>query len=219
MRVGLATQGWSTDHPVLSISPQVVSFAVSDTGIGITREKVGTIFEPFVQADTSTTRRYGGTGLGLTISMRLVEKMGGKIWVNSEFGKGSQFHFTTRFGAADVNAVEVGSIAPPEMLRGVKVVIVDDNKTNRRILGGMLKRWEMKSEAVEGGEQALEELHAARTAGDPFGLILTDMHMPNMDGFSLVERIRARPELSTATIMMLTSAGHKGDAARCQEHN
>jgi two-component system sensor histidine kinase/response regulator len=113
--------------------------------------------------------------------------------------------------------VEAGTIAPPEMLRGVKVLIVDDNKTNRRILGGMLKRWEMRSEAVEGGEQALEELHAARAAGDPFGLILTDMHMPNMDGFSLVERIRARPELSTATIMMLTSAGHKGDAARCQE--
>jgi len=103
------------------------------------------------------------------------------------------------------------------MLRGVKVLVVDDNRTNRRILEGMLKRWEMKSRSVEGGEEALAQLSAAREAGEPYGLILTDMHMPKMDGFALVERIRQRPELSTATIMMLTSAGHRGDAARCQE--
>ncbi len=103
------------------------------------------------------------------------------------------------------------------MLRGVKVLVVDDNRTNRRILEGMLKRWEMKSRSVEGGEEALAQLSAAREAGEPYALILTDMHMPKMDGFALVERIRQRPELSTATIMMLTSAGHRGDAARCQE--
>ena len=196
-----------------------IHFAVSDTGIGIAAEKLGTIFEPFMQADTSTTRRFGGTGLGLTISMRLVEKMGGKIWATSEAGQGSQFHFTAKLGDgnAHAHAVEVGSIAPPEMFRGVKVLIVDDNKTNRRILSGMLKRWEMKPEAVEGGEEALAELHAAHDLGEPYGLIVTDMHMPKMDGFSLVERIRERSELFTATIMMLTSAGHKGDAARCQE--
>jgi CheY-like chemotaxis protein len=103
------------------------------------------------------------------------------------------------------------------VLRGVKVLVVDDNQTNRRILEGMLKRWEMKALAVESGKLALRQLSEAREAGEPYRLILTDMHMPKMDGFALVEQIRRRPELSTATIMMLTSAGHLGDAARCKE--
>jgi len=175
------------------------------------------IFAPFMQADTSTTRKYGGTGLGLTISTRLVEMMGGKIWVESELGRGSQFHFTMRVGAAGVKEIKLGSVAPSEILRGVKVLVVDDNHTNRRILEGMLKRWEMRATSVEDGEDALEQLSGARKAGEPFGLILTDMHMPKMDGFTLIERIRQRPELATATIMMLTSAGHRGDAARCLE--
>jgi CheY-like chemotaxis protein len=102
-------------------------------------------------------------------------------------------------------------------LRGVKVLVVDDNRTNRRILEGMLKHWEMKPVTVESGELALAHLAEARGAGAPYRLILTDMHMPKMDGFALVEQIRRRPELSTATIMMLTSAGHQGDAARCKE--
>jgi signal transduction histidine kinase/DNA-binding response OmpR family regulator len=195
----------------------IVHFTVSDTGIGISPEKQKLIFEPFTQADTSTTRKYGGTGLGLTISARLVEMMGGSIWVSSAAGAGTQFHFTVRLRAADAKAIVVGTIAPPEILRGVKVLVVDDNRTNRRILEGMLKRWEMKPTSVEGGEEALAELSVARGSGAPYGLILTDMHMPKMDGFTLVERIRQRPELSTATIMMLTSAGHRGDAARCQE--
>jgi len=195
----------------------ILHFTVSDTGIGIPPEKQKIVFEPFTQADTSTTRRYGGTGLGLTISTRLVGVMGGKIWLDSEVARGTQFHFTARVGIADVKAIEVGSVAPPEFLRGLKVLIVDDNPTNRRILEGMLRRWEMKSTSVIGGEEALAELSMARGTGQPYALILTDMHMPLMDGFSLVERIRERPELSTATIMMLTSAGHRGDAARCQE--
>jgi signal transduction histidine kinase/DNA-binding response OmpR family regulator len=195
----------------------ILHFTVSDTGIGIPPEKQKVIFDPFTQADTSTTRRYGGTGLGLTISTRLVGMMGGKIWVGSEVARGTQFHFTARVGIADVNAIEVGSVAPPEILRGLKVLVVDDNRTNRRILEGMLKRWEMKPTSVEGGEEALTQLSAARAAAEPYALILTDMHMPTMDGFSLVEQIRQRPELSTATIMMLTSAGHRGDAVRCQE--
>jgi PAS domain S-box-containing protein len=196
---------------------RILQFIVSDTGIGIPAEKQALIFEPFSQADTTTTRKYGGTGLGLTISSRLVEMMGGRIWVESQVGRGTQFHFTVRVGVADTREIEVGKAAPPELLRDVKVLVVDDNRTNRRILEGMLKRWEMKPISVEGGEEALTQLSTARAAGEPFGLILTDMHMPNMDGFSLVERIRQRPELSTATIMMLTSAGHRGDAARCQE--
>jgi len=195
----------------------VLRFTVSDTGIGIAEDKREKIFDPFAQADTSTTRKYGGTGLGLTISVRLVRMMGGKIWVESEEGRGSHFHFTVRVGAADRKEIKVGSAAPPEILRGVRVLVVDDNGTNRRILEGMLKRWEMRPVSAKGGEEALAQLVAARKAGDAFGLIVTDMHMPKMDGFALVERIRRRPELSTATIMMLTSAGHRGDAERCQK--
>jgi len=182
---------------------RLLHFTVSDTGIGIPPEKQKLIFDPFSQADTSTTRKYGGTGLGLTISLRLVTMMGGRMWLESEVGRGTQFHFTALLKSSE-KKVEIGTIAPPEILRGVKVLVVDDNRTNRRILEGMLRRWEMKSGSVEGGEEALAELSAAGAAGDGYGLILTDMHMPNMDGFALVERIRQRPELATATIMMLT---------------
>jgi PAS domain S-box-containing protein len=196
---------------------RMLHFTVSDTGIGISSEKLQLIFEPFTQADTSTTRKYGGTGLGLTISSRLVEMMGGKIWVESEVDRGTQFHFTALVEVADPKPIEVGTIAPPEILRDVRVLVVDDNRTNRRILEGMLKLWEMKPASVESGEEALAELATAHEAGERYGLILTDMHMPGMDGFTLVERIRQKPELTAATIMMLTSAGHRGDAMRCQE--
>ncbi|GAC1703392.1 MAG: hypothetical protein NVS9B4_11480 [Candidatus Acidiferrum sp.] len=188
----------------------LLEFIVSDTGIGISPEKKKSIFDPFSQADASTTRKYGGTGLGLTISTRLVGMMGGTIWVEGEMGRGSQFHFTTRLGVAEGPAIEIGATAPPEILRGVKVLVVDDNRTNRRILEGMLKRWEMTSASVEGGKEALKELGEALGEGNPFGLILTDMHMPDMDGFELIAQIRRLPELSAAVIMMLTSAGHRG---------
>jgi len=195
----------------------MLRFTVADTGIGVPKEKQQLIFDPFSQADSSTTRKYGGTGLGLTISSRLVEMMGGKIWVESEPGRGSQFHFTARVGIADTKVIEVGAIASPEILRAVKVLVVDDNLTNRRILEGMLGRWEMKSTSAQDGEEALAKLSEAHEAGAPFVLILMDMHMPKMDGFELIERIRQEKDSSTATIMMLTSAGHRGDAARCQE--
>src|ERR1700676_2225157 len=142
--------------------------------------------------------------------------MGGNLWVESEVGRGTQFHFTARLKTSE-QPIEVGTIAPPETLRGVKVLIVDDNRTNRRILEGMLKRWDMKSTSVEDGEEALVLLSSAQNAGEPYALVLTDMHMPKMDGFGLIERIRQRPELSAAVIMMLTSVGQRGDAARCQE--
>ena len=196
---------------------RVLRFTVADTGIGIPVEKLRIIFDPFSQADTSTTRKYGGTGLGLTISSRLVRMMGGRIWVESELGRGSQFHFTAQVGFADTKIIEVGTIAPPEILRDVKVLVVDDNRTNRRILEGMLGRWEMKSTSAQDGEEALTKLSEAQQSGEPFALILMDMHMPNMDGFQLIERIRERPGSAAATIMMLTSAGHLGDAARCKE--
>jgi CheY-like chemotaxis protein len=132
-------------------------------------------------------------------------------------GNGSQFHFTVRLGAAEAKEIKLGTVAPPELLRDVKVLVVDDNRTNRRILEGMLLRWHMKPCLVSGGAEALAELSAAREGGNPYRLILTDMHMPEMDGFAMVEQIRRKPELATATIMMLTSAGHRGDAARCEE--
>jgi signal transduction histidine kinase/DNA-binding response OmpR family regulator len=195
---------------------RIVHFIVSDTGIGVAPEKQRLIFDPFTQADTSTTRQYGGTGLGLTISTRLVAMMGGKIWLESEVGRGSQFHFTVNLTTSE-EKIEVGVIAPPEVLRGVRVLIVDDNRTNRRILQGMVSRWEMRFAAVADGEEALAQLSAAWQEKDPYGLILTDMHMPKMDGFAFIERIRLNPHLATAIIMMLTSAGHKGDAERCRE--
>jgi two-component system sensor histidine kinase/response regulator len=194
----------------------IMHFTVSDSGVGIPPEKLELIFHPFSQADSSTTRNYGGTGLGLSISARLVEMMGGRMWVESEVGRGSEFHFTARMGTSE-KAIEVGTIAPPEILRGVKVLVADDNRTNRRILEGMLKRWGMNSTAVATGEDALTALSTSLQAGEPYGLVLTDMHMPKMDGFGLIERIRQRPELSTAIIMMLTSAGHRGEAVRCQD--
>jgi PAS domain S-box-containing protein len=194
---------------------RLLRFTVADTGIGIPAEKQKLIFDPFTQADTSTTRKYGGTGLGLTISSRLVNMMGGKIWVESEMGRGTQFHFTVQFEHAG-GQTPIETPAAPEILRSIKVLVADDNATNRRILEGMLKRWDMQAKSVESGDEALAELCAAGRAGEPYALILTDMHMPGMDGFKLIERIRQMPELSTAAIMMLTSSESRGDAARCK---
>jgi signal transduction histidine kinase/ligand-binding sensor domain-containing protein/DNA-binding response OmpR family regulator len=190
-------------------------FTVSDTGIGIPPEKQKLIFEAFSQADGSTTRKYGGTGLGLTICSGLVEVMGGRIWVESEAGRGSRFHFTMRFGVGERTVGVVA--ASPEKLRGMGVLVVDDNRTNRRILEELLGRWGMKPVSSESGEEALARLREAWEVGEPFGLVLTDVHMPKMDGFRLAELIRQKPELAPATIMMLTSAGQRGDAARCRE--
>ena len=195
----------------------ILHFIVSDTGVGIAPEKLKSIFESFSQADTSTTREYGGTGLGLTISKRLIEMMGGRIWVESELGIGSCFHFAVRLGTAVKRNAPFESVAAPVILRGVKVLIVDDNRTNRRILEGLVKRWGMNPTSTSDGEGALAELLAARAANEPYSLILTDMHMPGMDGFDLVGYVRQRLELSTSTIMMLTSGGQRGDAARCEE--
>jgi len=222
--VGNAIKFTERGEVALRVSPEykdggdnMFHFTVTDTGIGIPQDKLGVIFDPFSQADASTTRKYGGTGLGLTISSRLVRMMGGRTWVESEVGKGSEFHFTLFLGAAETKAIQTGKIAPAENLRGVRVLVVDDNLTNRKILESMLSRWQMRPSSVEGGKEALEQLSIAKEEGKPFGLILTDMNMPDMDGFTLIERIRQRPELSTATIMMLTSAGHRGDALRCQQ--
>jgi PAS domain S-box-containing protein len=195
---------------------RILHFTVSDSGIGIAPEKIEAIFQPFAQADSSTTRKYGGTGLGLSISKRLVELMNGNIWAESQEGRGTQFHFTARLKLSETPG-GMGFITPLELLRNVKVLVVDDNRTNRRILEGMLARWEMRPTSVADGETAIIQLSSAQNEGDPYALVLTDMHMPTMDGFSLIEQIKKRPELSTAAIMMLTSAGHRGDGNRCQQ--
>ncbi|HKS67182.1 MAG TPA: response regulator [Candidatus Acidoferrales bacterium] len=191
-------------------------FTVSDTGIGIPPEKQEFIFDAFSQADASTTRKYGGTGLGLAISKRLVEIMCGKIWVHSEQTQGAAFHFTARFRPAPPLAA-CPAIASPDSLRGTRALVVDDNRTNRRILEGLLTRWGVKVTSVDGADKALIELNAARGTSSPYTLILTDVLMPDVDGFQLVERIREQPDLSAATIMMLTSLGQRGDAKRCRE--
>ncbi|MGD0346526.1 MAG: response regulator [Terracidiphilus sp.] len=195
----------------------ILHFTVADTGIGIPKDKQALIFDAFAQADTSTTREFGGTGLGLTITSQLVGMMGGKIWVNSEPGKGSEFHFTARVGMGGTLASRLPVGLPEGMLHGASVLVVDDNQTNRRILDRLLTRWGMRVVCVESGQSALVELNTARALGSPYRLILTDMHMPNMDGFSLAEQIRDTPDLAAATIMMLSSTGRSGDMARCQK--
>lgn len=189
-------------------------FTVRDTGIGIPLEKQRKIFEAFEQADGSTTRKYGGTGLGLTITRQLVNMMGGSVWLESEPDKGSQFHFTVvlelRPLSPDVTALE-RSID----LEGIPVLVVDDNLTNRRILEKTLLHWKMRPTVVASAFEALEALDIGQKQGVPFPLMLTDCMMPGLDGFDLVNAINQNPEITTPTIILLTSAGERGDASRC----
>jgi signal transduction histidine kinase/DNA-binding response OmpR family regulator len=191
-------------------------FAISDTGIGIPPEKQKLVFEPFAQADTSTTRKYGGTGLGLSISTRLIDMMGGRLWLESEPGQGTTFHFTVRFGNAAAT-VSTGVSDDPAILESVRVLIVDDNATNRQILENTLGYWRMRPAAASGGEAALALLQQAKSAGVPFGLMIVDCHMPEMDGFMLVEEVRKSAKLAGLTTVMLTSGGERGDGQRCKE--
>jgi signal transduction histidine kinase/CheY-like chemotaxis protein len=187
-------------------------FAVTDTGIGIEQDKLSLIFAPFAQADGSTTRLYGGTGLGLTISNQLVERMGGTIVPESVIGRGSVFRFEADFGVGEV-ATTVADVRVPE-LEGLRVLIVDDNTTNRRIVLETVKHWGMKPTAVDGGGAALD---AVEQSTEGFDLILLDLHMPDMDGFMFAERLSAAPNARHPTVMMLSSAGHGGDSKRCRE--
>jgi two-component system sensor histidine kinase/response regulator len=190
-------------------------FSVSDTGIGIAGEKQKTIFGAFAQADTSSTRRFGGTGLGLTICAQLVEMMGGRIWVESDAGQGSTFHFEVRLGKAEGGEGPTpGDIA---VLRGMPVLVVDDNATNRRILAETVSRWGMIPTLTAGGVQALAAMEDAQAAGRPYALVMVDAQMPDMDGFTVIARIKADPRFAGARIMMLSSSGQKSDAARCRE--
>jgi signal transduction histidine kinase/CheY-like chemotaxis protein len=192
----------------------VLHFSVRDTGIGIPAEKQPSIFSAFTQADTSTTRRYGGTGLGLTICRSLVEMMGGRIWFESEVGRGSTFHFVLPFG-------RILTGAPPKVetaeLAGLSALIIDDNATNRRILGDMVRQWRMEPTLAENGPDGLAALRIGLERGRRHDLILLDCNMPEMDGFAVAAAIRQLPGVSACTILMLTSVDRTGDAQRSRE--
>ncbi|MBI4600402.1 MAG: response regulator [Planctomycetes bacterium] len=193
----------------------LLGFSVSDTGIGIEPEARGRLFKPFEQGDGSSTRKYGGTGLGLAISDQLVAMMGGRIWAESEPGKGSTFRFTARFGLGRAQAPQ-----PPAQakgLHGLKALVVDDSATTRGILEGILSSWQMKPAPAAGGAAALAALSAAREAGEPFDLVLLDAHMPEMDGFALAKRLAKERTLAGAMVMMLSSTGRQAEVARCRE--
>jgi PAS domain S-box-containing protein len=178
---------------------------VRDTGIGIPENKRWEIFGAFVQADASTTRRYGGTGLGLTISAQLVEMMGGRLWLESEAGKGSRFNFVARF---DVHQGAAETVPTPSFdLRSLRALVVDDNATNRMILTEILESWQMKAAAADSADNALPILRSAADRGLPFQLVLTDAQLSDVDGFTLAERIASEYGARAPKVMLLTSAG------------
>ena len=194
----------------------VLHFIVADTGIGIPPEKQSAIFEMFEQADTSTTRRHGGTGLGLAIASRIIGLMGGRIWVESEVGRGSRFHFIVRLDLADSEPAEP---LPPEpaILHGMRVLVVDDNATNRRILDEVLRSWKVVPTTAPSATEAIRLLLEAQQKGEPYRLVLTDAHMPRMDGFMLAEQIKQDSAMGSTVVMMLTSGDRPEDMQRCEE--
>ncbi len=189
-------------------------FAVRDTGIGIAPEHVGTVFKEFTQADATMTRRYGGTGLGLAISQRLVRLMGGEIELQSEVGKGSEFSFTLAFLAETAPMSRLTAIAA---LGGRRVLVVDDNQTNRRILHEMLAAEGMKVDEVATAAEGLEALRRAERKRAPYHLAILDVQMPDMDGFQMASVVRGERALASTRLLMLTSAGQRGDGERCRE--
>jgi CheY-like chemotaxis protein len=194
----------------------LLHLAVSDTGIGIEAEKHQLIFDAFNQADGSITRRYGGTGLGLTISSNLVELMGGRIWVESTQGRGSTFHFTIAVAVLP-DEMDYTDNLPVEALKDMAVLVIDDNATNRRIFEKTLEKWKMRPALVDNGPDGIIAVREAEERGDPFKLVLLDANMPDMDGFAVAERLTADGGSKAPTIMMLTSSGETHNALRCRE--
>ena len=220
--VGNALKFTERGEVVLSVETREITergvhlrFQVRDTGIGIPADKQAVIFEEFAQADSSTTRKYGGTGLGLAISRRLVHLMEGRIWVESREGEGSAFQFTAWLQPSEGRATLVP--AGLQALEGVRALIVDDNRTNCRILELMLKKWGMATTAVSDGASGLASLSDAAGTPMPIAVLLVDCEMPVMDGFTLIERIREHPDIAGIPVIMLTSAGRPDDMSRCRE--
>jgi PAS domain S-box-containing protein len=189
-------------------------FSVTDTGIGIPEEKWEAIFDRFTQADSSTTRQFGGTGLGLSISHRLVELMGGRMWLESKVGQGSTFFFTTRF---DIQSDKEYIQIPEVDIKGLKVLIIDDNATNRMVLSEMVSRWGALATEKEDGERGLAEMRRAKDAGESYDLVLLDCMMPGMDGFEVTASIKEDSTFSNPVIMMLTSNGRKEEMQKRKE--
>jgi len=206
VHVGVATRSGSAVR---------LRFDVSDTGIGISTGQQEAIFKAFSQADASITRRYGGTGLGLAISSSLVGLMDGRIEVMSEVGVGSTFRFEVELGLGTSAARDDSS--HPDVLRNLSVLVVDDNATNRQILVQILKGWQSLPVSAAGGPEALVKLTAASRAGSPFQLVLLDREMPDMDGFTVAERIRDSADLAEPVVLMLMSTGDDTETERCRD--
>ena len=188
-------------------------FTIHDTGIGIPSDKQRLIFEAFSQADGSMTRKYGGTGLGLTISQRLVESMHGALWVESQPGQGSHFHFTSLLGFdEDTPSPIIDDVIPKD----ASILVVDDNDTSLRILGGFLRGWHLRTVTVANAEDALLEMQHALDHGKTYDLVLSDVHLPGMDGFELASRIKSSARLNSSVILMLTSVERSIDIERCR---
>ena len=214
--VKVAVSPWAGDGAGAP-GPGHLHFCISDTGIGISPGQQQEIFLAFKQADSSITRRYGGTGLGLSISSRLVHMMNGKIWVESQLGKGSQFHFTAQFQIpkSEADAIFAGPQADFGSLVDLPVLVVDDNAANRKIVTEMMTNWRMRPHAVEAAPCALRELTRADRAGEAYALVVVDAQMPDEDGFSLATKIQEAASLRGPIVMMLSSADCTRDVERC----
>ena len=193
----------------------VLHFCVRDTGIGIAKEKHGMVFGAFTQADSSTTRKYGGTGLGLAITRRLIDLMGGKLWLESEQGVGSAFHFTIRFEPA--SAQPAPFYPDPKILSHASILVVDDNETNRIILVEMLGRWGMQVATAKDAREALEILGRTGSQAPRFAAVISDLQMPHMDGFVFVENIRKSTQFGRIPVLMLSSSAQQGEHERCRQ--
>jgi signal transduction histidine kinase/DNA-binding response OmpR family regulator len=203
----------------------VLHFSISDTGIGIPGDKQKLIFEKFTQSDSSITRRFGGSGLGLAISMQLVQLMGGNLWVQSpgelkdmkNGAPGSTFHFTLSFEVPKQEVREIGEPVDIKMLKGTPALVVDDNPINRKIFKEMLERWGLRPQMADSGPKALELLKQAAAENNKFQLVLMDIQMPEMDGFETVRQIRNDEVIKDSLVIVVTSAGVKGDGQRCRD--